>query len=44
MLEYYAQSGMLRKSIDEKLVAEAWTLAGGGVVGELERLTARLRI
>ena len=44
VLEYYAQSGMLRKSVDEKLVAEAWTLAGGGVVGELERLTARLRI
>ena len=44
MLEYYAKSGMLRKCVNEKFVAEAWTMAGGGVVGELERMTARLRI
>ena len=44
VLEYYAKSGMLRTAVDERLVAEVWTLAGGGVVGELERMTARLRI
>ena len=41
VLEYYAQSGMLRQTITETLVSEKWTLAGGGVVGELERSTIR---
>ncbi|KAL1839534.1 hypothetical protein VTJ49DRAFT_1436 [Mycothermus thermophilus] len=31
LLEYWAASGMLRTVVDEKVVAEKWTLAGGGV-------------
>ncbi|KAI9772328.1 MAG: 37S ribosomal protein S23 mitochondrial [Geoglossum simile] len=37
LMEYYAASGMLRHKIDEHFVTEKWTIAGGGVVGELER-------
>ncbi|KAL2270188.1 hypothetical protein VTJ83DRAFT_2372 [Remersonia thermophila] len=37
LLEYWAASGMLRTVVDEKAVAEKWTLAGGGVLGEMER-------
>ncbi|TKA69470.1 hypothetical protein B0A49_05208 [Cryomyces minteri] len=44
IMEYYAASGMLRERVDEGLVAEKWTLAGGGVVGELERESVRMRI
>ncbi|TKA59258.1 hypothetical protein B0A49_08919 [Cryomyces minteri] len=44
IMEYYAASGMLRERVDEGLVAEKWTLAGGGVVGELERGSVRMRI
>lgn len=46
LLEYWAASGMLRAVIDEKTVAEKWALAGGGVLGEMERaslLTMRMR-
>lgn len=44
IMEYYARSGLLRGAVSEALVAEKWTLAGGGVVGELERGTVRMRI
>jgi len=37
LMEYYAASGMLRHKIDEQFVTEKWTIAGGGVVGELEK-------
>ena len=37
IMEYYARSGMLRQRISEGFVQEKWTLAGGGIVGELER-------
>ncbi|KAL2154456.1 hypothetical protein VTH82DRAFT_3132 [Thermothelomyces myriococcoides] len=37
LLEYWAASGMLRATIDERTVTEKWTLAGHGIVGELER-------
>lgn len=37
LLEYYAASGLLRDSVNEKKVSENWTLAGGGIVGEIER-------
>ncbi|KAH0534198.1 hypothetical protein FGG08_007209 [Glutinoglossum americanum] len=37
LMEYYAASGMLRHKIDESFVTEKWTIAGGGVVGELEK-------
>ncbi|KAL2259807.1 hypothetical protein VTK26DRAFT_6381 [Humicola hyalothermophila] len=45
LMEYWAASGMLRATIDEKTVTEKWTLAGSGVLGELERaalLTMRI--
>lgn len=41
MLEYYARSGMLRSNVTDGLVKERWTLAGGGVIGELERASLK---
>ena len=41
VLEYYAKSGMFRANISDVLVNERWTLAGGGIVGELERASLR---
>ncbi|KAI9700606.1 MAG: 37S ribosomal protein S23 mitochondrial [Bogoriella megaspora] len=43
MMEYYAASGMLRQVVNQRLVTEKWTLAGGGIIGELERGTLRMR-
>ena len=43
VMEYYARSGMFRNTITEGLVSEKWTLAGSGIVGELERATVRAR-
>lgn len=37
LMEYYARSGMLRDTVTDGLVRERWTLAGHGVVGQLER-------
>lgn len=37
LMEYWAASGVLRLRIDEKTVSERWTLAGNGILGELER-------
>lgn len=39
LMEYWAASGMLRAAVDEKAVTEKWTLAGSGVLGEMERAT-----
>ena len=41
LMEYWARSGMLRATVDDGLVGEKWTIAGGGVVGELERSCLR---
>ncbi|TKA25880.1 hypothetical protein B0A50_05635 [Salinomyces thailandicus] len=43
MLEYYAQSGVLRQTVTEGLVGERWTISGGGVVGELEKAAVKAR-
>ncbi|TKA77689.1 hypothetical protein B0A55_03999 [Friedmanniomyces simplex] len=43
VMEYYARSGMMRGAVTEGLVSERWTLAGGGIVGELERGAVRAR-
>lgn len=43
LMEYFAQSGILREQVNDNWVGEKWSLAGGGVVGELERLGRRLR-
>ncbi|RAL63023.1 hypothetical protein DID88_004109 [Monilinia fructigena] len=32
LMEYWAQSGVLRQRVDEKTVTEKWALAGNGVV------------
>ncbi|KAI1502431.1 mitochondrial ribosomal death-associated protein 3-domain-containing protein [Biscogniauxia marginata] len=37
LMEYWAASGLVRLRVDEKNVAEKWTLAGGGLLGEMER-------
>ncbi len=45
LMEYWAASGMLRATVDDKSVSEKWTLAGSGVLGEMERaslLTMRI--
>jgi small subunit ribosomal protein S29 len=44
IMEYYAESGMLRARVDDGFVSERWSLAGMGNVGELERATVKLRI
>ncbi|EOD45205.1 putative mitochondrial ribosomal protein [Neofusicoccum parvum UCRNP2] len=44
IMEYYAHSGMMRRTVDETLVSEKWTVSGGGIIGELERATVKYRI
>lgn len=43
-MEYFALSGLLRENINDEWVGEKWTLAGGGVIGELEKLGRRVRV
>lgn len=43
-MEYFARSGLLRENINDEWVGEKWSLAGGGIVGELEKLGRRLRV
>ena len=44
VMEYWAGSGMLRGTVAEEFVTEKWTLAGGGIVGELEKAVVRTRV
>jgi len=44
LMEYWAKSGVLRKTVNEQEVAEKWALAGKGVVAEIERGALRMRI
>ena len=44
LLEYWARSGIVRQKVDEQFVGEKWSLAGGGIVGELERGVIRSRM
>ncbi|EHL02061.1 putative 37S ribosomal protein S23, mitochondrial [Glarea lozoyensis 74030] len=44
LMEYWAKSGVLRQTVDERSVAEKWALAGNGVLGELQRGALRMRI
>lgn len=37
IMEYYAESGLLRAQVNEGFVSEKWSLAGMGNIGELER-------
>lgn len=43
IMEYYAKSGMLRQTVTDGLVSEKWTLAGGGIIGQVESGTVRTR-
>lgn len=43
ILEYYAQSGLLRDTVTESFVGEKWTISGGGVIGEIEKASVRTR-
>ena len=42
-MEYFARSGLLPERITDEWVSEKWTLAGGGIIGEMERLGRRIR-
>jgi small subunit ribosomal protein S29 len=44
LLEYFAKSGVMRESVTRRMVNEKWTLAGGGVVGEMARFGQRLGV
>lgn len=44
LMEYWAKSGVIRQKVNDTLVGEKWALSGGGVVGELERATVRMKI
>jgi small subunit ribosomal protein S29 len=44
IMEYYAESGLLRHQVNEAFVSEKWSLAGMGNIGELERTSVRLRL
>ena len=44
LMEYWAKSGVLRQTVSESLVGEKWTMAGGGVVGQLERAAIRMMV
>ncbi|KAJ4352704.1 hypothetical protein N0V95_004029 [Ascochyta clinopodiicola] len=44
IMEYYAESGMLRHQVNDGFVTEKWSLAGMGNIGELERASVRARI
>jgi small subunit ribosomal protein S29 len=37
VMQYYASSGILRQDVTDGLVAQKWSLSGGGIIGELER-------
>jgi small subunit ribosomal protein S29 len=44
IMEYYAESGMLRHQVNDGFVSEKWSLAGMGNIGELERASVRARV
>ncbi|CZT49869.1 related to ribosomal protein [Rhynchosporium secalis] len=44
LMEYWAKSGVLRSKVDEENVTEKWTLAGNGVVGEIQRTALWMRV
>lgn len=44
IMEYYAQSGMLRSAVTDGLVNEKWTLSGGGIIAQIEKGTVRASI
>lgn len=43
-MEYFARSGILHDKVTDEWVMEKWSLAGGGIVGEMEKIGRRLRV
>lgn len=43
IMEYYAHSGMLRNAVTDGLISEKWTLAGGGIIGQIEKGSVKAR-
>lgn len=43
LLEYFAKSGIFKEAVTDGAVSEKWSLSGGGIVGELCKLSGRLR-
>lgn len=37
LMEYWAASGMLRATVDEREVTDKWQTGGNGIIGEMER-------
>ncbi|KAK7729267.1 hypothetical protein SLS53_009298 [Cytospora paraplurivora] len=37
LMEYWAASGMLRATVDEREVSEKWITGGNGIIGEMEK-------
>ncbi|MBE7181231.1 MAG: hypothetical protein INR71_08485 [Terriglobus roseus] len=44
VLEYWAKSGIVKDKIDARMVDERWALAGGGIIGGLERNSISWRV
>ena len=44
LLEYFASSGIIQDRISEAYVAEKWSLAAGGVIGEVVKFGKRIRM
>lgn len=44
IMEYYAESGMMRHQVSDSFVTEKWSLAGMGNIGELEKASVRARL
>ncbi|KAJ5082163.1 hypothetical protein N7532_011206 [Penicillium argentinense] len=42
-LEYFARSGLLREPVNDHWVGEKWSMSGGGIIGELEKLGRHVR-
>jgi len=43
VMEYYARSGVLRDAVTDGFVSEKWTMAGSGIIGDLEKGSIRAR-
>lgn len=44
LLEYFARSGILAEKVTEHFLSERIGLSGGGVIGELAKLSKRIRV
>ena len=44
LMQYWAQSGMMRNEINDRISAGKWAASGSGLVGELEKGCVSLRM